>query len=232
MSTDATRSATSPSISWHTEEDYWKQGRRNIIGIDEAGRGPLAGPVVAAAVMFGQECAADFPSALSALNDSKKLKESERERLFYEIQRHATAYHVGIVSNEEIDATNILRATMQAMTLAVEGIAREVLPDVLLVDGNYFRTRLEYPFQTIVGGDGISRSIAAASVLAKVTRDRMMRDYAKLYPEYNFAQHKGYGTAEHLQAIARFGLCPIHRRSFRKDKQVALFEQNETLTAK
>lgn len=178
-------------------------------GIDEAGRGPLAGPVVAAAVIL--------PPGLSlkGVDDSKRLSASRREELFEIITACALSYGIGIVENERIDEINILNATFLAMDYAVAALPRR--PNHLLIDGNLFRpgeSTSGIPYTTVIGGDGLSETIAAASILAKVTRDRIMAELDRRFPGYGFAQHKGYGTAAHREAIARLGLCPAHRRSF------------------
>lgn len=180
----------------------------NICGIDEAGRGPLAGPVAAGAVILPKDC------TILYLNDSKKLSEKRREELFVQIKEQALAWSVGIVGPERIDEINILQATYEAMRQAIAGLGTE--PDLLLNDA------VEIPGVAImqvpiIKGDAKSVSIAAASILAKVTRDHMMEEYDKLFPEYGFAKHKGYGTAAHIAAIREFGPCPIHRRSFIKN---------------
>lgn len=176
-----------------------------ICGIDEAGRGPLAGPVAAGAVILPKDC------TILYLNDSKKLSEKRREELFLEIQEKAVAWKVGIVSPARIDEINILQATYEAMREAVAGLG--IVPDVLLNDAVQI-PGIEIPQVPIIKGDAKSVSIAAASILAKVTRDHIMEEYDKLYPQYGFAKHKGYGTAAHIQAIREYGPCPIHRRSF------------------
>ena len=178
-----------------------------ICGIDEAGRGPLAGPVVAGAAILPKD------SRILYLNDSKKLSEKRREELFVQIQKEALAWSVGIVGPERIDELNILQATYEAMRQAIEGLSRK--PDLLLNDAVTI-PGVEIPQIPIVKGDAKSLSIAAASILAKVTRDHMMAEYDKLYPEYGFGKHKGYGTAAHMEAIRRLGPCPIHRRTFIK----------------
>ncbi len=180
----------------------------NICGIDEAGRGPLSGPVVAGAVILPKDCEILF------LNDSKKLSEKKRELLFTEIQEKAVAYGVGIVSPARIDEINILQATYEAMRIAVSKL--KVTPDILLNDAVTI-PGIDIMQIPIVKGDAKSISIAAASILAKVTRDHMMVEYDALYPEYGFAKHKGYGTAVHIKAIKEYGPCPIHRRSFIKN---------------
>jgi ribonuclease HII len=193
------------------------------MGVDEAGRGPLAGPVVAAAVYFDHDTCKNFPKSLRDLNDSKQLIEEDRERFYTLILKHARSWGVGIVSHEEIDRINILQATMKAMTMAVEQAAEklaadEIAPELLLVDGNYFRTKLPYEFQTVIDGDAKSPLIAAASVIAKVTRDRIMCELHEQYPQYNFRSNKGYSVPEHLRALKEHGPCPEHRRSFRPER--------------
>lgn len=179
-----------------------------ICGIDEAGRGPLAGPVVAGAAILPEDCEILF------LNDSKKLSEKRREELFLEIKDKAVAWSVGIVGPDMIDEINILQATYEAMRRAIAGLS--VQPDILLNDAVTI-PGVEINQVPIIKGDAKSVSIAAASILAKVTRDHMMTEYETLFPEYGFAKHKGYGTAAHIAAIRQFGPCPIHRRSFIKN---------------
>ncbi len=210
-------------LSWKTERAHWKKGIYAIMGVDEAGRGPLAGPVVAAAVFFDYDKCRKFPKSLRDLNDSKQLFEEERERFFSLILKHARGWGIGIVDHDEIDRLNILQATMKAMTIAVDQAAQKLqaenmLPELLLVDGNYFRTSLPYEYQTVIDGDAKSPLIAAASVLAKVTRDRIMVEQHERYPQYNFKSNKGYSVPEHLRALKEFGPSPIHRRSFRPDR--------------
>ena len=178
-----------------------------ICGIDEAGRGPLAGPVVAGAVILPKN------SRILYLNDSKKLSEKRREELFVRIQKEALAWSVGIAGPERIDEINILQATYEAMRKAIQGLPQK--PDLLLNDAVTIPD-VEIVQIPIVKGDAKSLSIAAASILAKVTRDHMMMEYDKIYPEYGFGKHKGYGTAAHMEAIRRFGPCPIQRRTFIK----------------
>jgi len=182
------------------------QGYRVVAGVDEAGRGPLAGPVVAAAVVFPRNV------FLEGLDDSKKLSPKQREHFFSRITNTALGYGIGIVSVEIIARTNILRASLLAMKQAVENCSLPV--DLLLIDGN---RNIDHSADqwTIVGGDGKSQSIAAASVLAKVTRDRIMQDYHRDYPEYGFHRHKGYGTELHRERIRQYGPCPIHRKTFK-----------------
>jgi ribonuclease HII len=187
------------------EQALWRSGVQAVAGVDEAGRGPLAGPVVAAAVIFPVACIVD------GVDDSKKLSAVRREELYSVIRERAIAIGVGIVDHQEIDRINILQATFLAMHSAVSNLA--IRPDHLLVDGNRFPGR-DIPFTTIVHGDALCHAIAAASIIAKVTRDRIMLEQDALYPEYGFVRHKGYGTSEHRAAIERWGLCPIHRRSF------------------
>lgn len=202
MNSDA---ATRSGISLSHEEALWRCGIRHVAGVDEAGRGPLAGPVVAAAVIFP-------PGVLIAgVDDSKKLSPEEREEVFGAIHEHAVAVGVGIVGHAEIDKINILQATFKAMHCALTSLT--VSPGHILVDGNRF-VGSGVPFTAIVDGDASCHAIAAASIIAKVTRDRLMCEYDRLYPGYGFARHKGYGTAAHREALSRLGVCPIHRRSF------------------
>lgn len=178
-----------------------------ICGVDEAGRGPLAGPVVAGAVILPKDC------TILYLNDSKKISEKRREELFLEIQEKAVAWSVGVVDPETIDEINILQADYVAMRKAIEGLS--VKPDILLNDAVTI-PEVDIMQVPIIKGDAKSVSIAAASVMAKVTRDHLMQEYDKLYPEYGFAKHKGYGTAAHIAALKEYGPCPIHRRTFIK----------------
>lgn len=180
-----------------------------ICGIDEAGRGPLAGPVVAAAVVWPLGA-----SELPGVDDSKKLSARKRELLFPKIMDGALAVGVGIIDEGRIDEINILQATFEAMRQAVAGLG--VRPDRLLVDGNREIPGIDIDQVAIVHGDATEYSIAAASIIAKVTRDRIMIEYDKLYPEYGFARHKGYGTQAHMDAISTYGPCPIHRKTFLK----------------
>jgi len=189
------------------------RGVVRIAGVDEAGRGPLAGPVVAAAVVFPPDLLeAGLPPELEGLNDSKQLSATRRESYFNALGRfRVIRFGLGVVSAEIIDRINILRATHQAMAEALAQLSPQ--PQHVLVDGLPVKA-LPHPQTAIVQGDARSVSIAAASVLAKVTRDRLMVEYDACYPQYGFARHKGYGTSGHLSALARFGPCPIHRRSF------------------
>lgn len=185
-----------------------RAGVLEVAGIDEAGRGPLAGPVVAAAVVFPDGV------FLEGVDDSKKVPAEWRERLYDEILR-AASVGIGIVTNDEIDRINILNATFLAMDKAVGGLPQ--IPGHLLIDGHMYRpgrVTAGISWTAVVGGDALCFSIAAASIVAKVTRDRLMREFDREFPGFGFARHKGYGTAEHRAAIGRLGLCPIHRRSF------------------
>lgn len=182
------------------------KGYRAVCGVDEAGRGPLAGPVYAAAVILPDDCVID------GLNDSKKLTESKRERLFDIIIEKAIAYSISSASVEEIEEHNILNATFIAMNRAIRGL--QINADYALIDGNRVPTDIPVACETVVGGDAKSFSIAAASVLAKVSRDRYITELDDRYPQYNFKKHKGYGTKEHVAALLKYGPCEIHRPSF------------------
>ena len=188
------------------ESALYQRGYQFIAGTDEAGRGALAGPVVAAAVVFPKS------SLIPGLKESKQLTESKRERFYDEILLQALTTGIGIINNEEIDRANILQATLKAMTQAISSL--KFKPDYVLIDGNAAPS-ISIPHQTIIKGDQKSASIAAASIIAKVTRDRMMCQYHKVYPQYGFDRHKGYGTRQHLAAISQFGACEIHRKSFK-----------------
>ncbi len=192
------------------EKKLWQKGYLLLAGIDEAGRGPLAGPVVAAA------CILPTQFNLPGLNDSKMLTESKREKLFSQIQTQAIDCAIGSAEPAEIDALNILQATKLAMKRAVEGLT--VRPHYLLIDALTLPA-VNLPQLPLVGGDRLSASIAAASILAKVTRDRLMVELDTLYPEYTFSKNKGYGTSEHMKVLRRLGPCPLHRRSFAPVKQ-------------
>ena len=191
------------------EKEAIAKGYKFICGVDEAGRGPLAGPVCAAAVILPEDC------EIEGLNDSKKISEKKRELLFDIIIDKATAYSIAFGSVEEIEEYNILEATYIAMNRAIEGL--NIKPDFALIDGNRVPKGISIPCETIVKGDAKSCSIAAASILAKVTRDRLMLEYDKKYPEYLFSAHKGYGTKAHYEAIKQHGVCEIHRLSFLKN---------------
>ena len=190
---------------WEKENSIRAEGFAVICGVDEAGRGPLAGPVCAAAVILPQN--AEIPW----LNDSKKLSEKRREEVFDEIADCAVSFGVAFASVEEIEKFNILNATFMAMNRAIAEL--EPVPELAIIDGNA-AAGVKFPNRTIIKGDGCCASIAAASVLAKVTRDRYMYDMDALYPEYGFAKHKGYGTAAHYEALRKYGPSPIHRMSF------------------
>ena len=190
------------------ENSIKQKGYKLICGVDEAGRGPLAGPVCAAAVILPENAEID------GLDDSKKLSEKKREMLFDIICEKAIAYSIAFGSLEEIEELNILEATFLAMNRSIEGL--RVKADFALIDGNRVPKGIKIPCETVVKGDAKSQSIAAASILAKVTRDRLLLEYDKQYPEYNFKKHKGYGTKEHTDLILKHGVCPIHRKSFLK----------------
>ncbi len=195
------------------EEKHYKEGFLAVCGCDEAGRGPLCGPVVAAAVILPRGL------EIEGLNDSKKLSEKKREKLFDIIKQKALAYGIAEASPEQIDELNILNASMLAMKRAIEALP---LPaDFALIDGNCSRG-FEIPTETIIGGDAKSCSVAAASILAKVTRDRLCQEQDKLYPQYGIAKHKGYPTKDHMNAVRLYGPSPIHRKTFLK-----FLEKNE-----
>lgn len=193
-------------VGYTHESEKIAQGYSLVCGVDEAGRGPLAGPVCAAAVILPQGL------EIEGLNDSKKLSEKRREALYDVIKEKAVAYSIAFASVEEIEEHNILQATFMAMTRAVEGL--NIKADFALIDGNKIPPQLQIPAEYIIGGDAISASIAAASVLAKVTRDRLMVEMEDIYPGYDFKKHKGYGTKVHREALQELGPCPIHRLSF------------------
>ena len=188
------------------EKEYYSKGYKCICGIDEAGRGPLAGPVVAGAVILPEGC------LLEGVNDSKKISEKKREKLYDVITENALAWAVGVVDINVIDEINILNATRRAMKMAIEGL--KIKPDFILIDAEKKVDTDGIPYLPIIKGDALSISIAAASIVAKVTRDRMMREYDEIFPMYGFAKHKGYGTKAHVEAIGKYGLCMIHRKSF------------------
>ena len=193
----------------HEFEDKYSE-YEYIAGIDEAGRGPLAGPVVAASVILPKDC------EILYLNDSKQLSAKRRDELFDEIKQKAIAYGIGIVSQGRIDDINILQATYEAMREAIGRMSEKQNPDLLLVDAVHIPD-VDIKQVGIVKGDAKSVSIAAASILAKVTRDRFMVEMDKLYPEYGFASHKGYGSKSHIEAIKKYGASPIHRQTFIKN---------------
>ena len=189
------------------ERNLCAKGYKYIAGVDEAGRGPLAGPVYAAAVILPED------ARLDGINDSKKLSEKKREELFEVITKTAISYCIASVDEKEIDEINILNATHKAMCQAVNGLDTE--PDYVIIDGNSIKG-MDKPHETVVKGDAKSISIAAASILAKVSRDRYITKMAEIYPEYGFDKHKGYGTKAHTEAILEHGISPIHRRTFLK----------------
>jgi ribonuclease HII len=193
---------------WSIETNTFNLGYNLIAGLDEAGRGPLAGPVVAAAVILPKG------EMIVGVNDSKKISEKKREQLFIKIQEKALAIGVGIVDNETIDKINIFNATKLAMKQAINSL--KVKPDFLLIDALEIAD-IHIKQKSIIKGDSKSISIAAASIIAKVTRDSLVKDYEKEYPGYNFSKHKGYGTKEHYEAIEKYGITPLHRKSFLKN---------------
>lgn len=192
---------------WEIENSYFSRGIQNICGVDEAGRGPLAGPVCAAAVILPPNI--DIPG----LNDSKKLTDKRRRELAPIIKNYALAYGIAFANEKEIDEINILQATFLAMERAIGQL--EVKPELVLIDGNRQKD-FGLPVKTVVHGDSLSASIAAASILAKVTRDDFMEDLAQQFPQYGFEIHKGYGTKAHYAALVQYGPCPIHRTTFLK----------------
>ncbi len=193
----------------YDEQVRTQNGVHLLCGVDEAGRGPLAGPVCAAAVIFASG------TSIPGVNDSKKISEKKREELFEEITQKALSYAVAFSDEKEIDEINILNATMLAMKRAVEGLTEK--PELVLCDGNK-APALDMPTQFVIKGDATSASIAAASILAKVSRDRLMYEYDERYPEYGFAKHKGYGTKQHYEAIDGCGVLDIHRKTFLKGR--------------
>ena len=210
------------------EQEYAQQKIHRIIGIDEAGRGPLAGPVVAAAATLPPD------TWIPQLDDSKRLSEAQRDKLFDQVLDKADAVGVAVISAAEIDEINILQSTLKAMRLALVQLLRQLPeePQLILIDGNQ-KFPFDGPLKTVVKGDHLSHNIAAASILAKVTRDRIMAAYHDLYPIYDFASHKGYASAKHRQAILDHGPCPIHRFSFKgvlpEEKEETPTENDESL---
>lgn len=192
---------------WEIEDAFFEQGLQVICGVDEAGRGPLSGPVCAAAVILPAHL------ELPGLTDSKKLSDKRRRELFPQIQQQAISYGIGFASEKEIDEINILQATFLAMERALNQLS--VRPDLTLIDGNREKD-FGIPVKTVVKGDSLSANIAAASILAKVSRDDLMLEAAKQYPQYGFEVHKGYGTKAHYEALEKYGPCPIHRQTFLK----------------
>lgn len=191
------------------EEELYNSGANLICGIDEAGRGPLAGPVVVAAAIMPRD------SMIEGVNDSKKVSEKKREKLYDLITDEAIAYGVGIIDQKEIDRINILNATKEGLTMAVKELNPK--PDLIIVDALSKIDTEGIPYKSIIKGDAKCYSIACASIIAKVTRDRIMRQWDEVYPQYGFIKHKGYGTAAHIAAIKEYGLCPLHRLSFVKN---------------
>jgi ribonuclease HII len=192
------------------ERKCYEHGYKMVAGVDEVGRGPLAGPVVAAAVILGEDV------LIPGVNDSKKLSEQKREYLYEEIKSKALSCSIGIVSEKIIDEINILNATYMAMKQALEGLS--VKPEYILLDAVTLKD-VDIPQKGMIKGDSLSLSIAAASIIAKVERDRIISGYDEVYPNFNFSRHKGYGTSEHIECIKKYGLLPIHRRSFTKNFQ-------------
>lgn len=202
------------------EELYNQKGLKAIAGIDEAGRGPLAGPVVVACALMPKN------SMIEGVNDSKKISEKKRELIYEQIINEAIAYGIGIIDQQEIDEINILQATKKGLTVAIKDMEDKLSenselkitkPDAILVDA---LTKIDtdgIPYKSIIHGDAISYSIACASIIAKVTRDRIMRQWDEIYPQYGFAKHKGYGTAAHISALKEYGPCSLHRRTFIKN---------------
>lgn len=191
------------------EEEIHNSGVEYICGIDEAGRGPLAGPVVVGIAIMKPD------SFIEGVNDSKKISEKKRELLYEQITNEAIDWSVGIVDQNEIDEINILNATKKALHMAITNL--KIKPDRILVDALEHIDTCGIPYTSIIKGDAKVYSISAASIIAKVTRDRMMKEYDEIYPEYGFAGHKGYGTAKHIQAIKAYGPCPLHRKTFIKN---------------
>mgnify|MGYP004504774533 CR=1 FL=1 len=190
------------------EKELENKGFKYICGIDEAGRGPLAGPVVVASVIMPED------SMIEGVNDSKKISEKKREKLYDQIIEEAICYGVGIIGQDEIDEINILNATKKGLTMSLKELTTK--PDLIIVDALTHIDTMGIPYESIIKGDAKCYSIAAASIIAKVTRDRIMREWDKVYPEYGFERHKGYGTAAHIAAIKEYGPCPIHRETFIK----------------
>ena len=191
------------------ENKLYSEGLKYIAGIDEAGRGPLAGPVVVGIAIMKPD------SFIEGVNDSKKISEKKRELLYEQITNEAIDWSVGIVDQNEIDEINILNATKKALHMAITNL--KIKPDRILVDALEHIDTCGIPYTSIIKGDAKVYSISAASIIAKVTRDRMMKEYNEIYPEYGFAGHKGYGTAKHIQAIKAYGPCPLHRKTFIKN---------------
>ena len=191
------------------ENELRNKGYKYICGIDEAGRGPLAGPVVVASVIMPEN------SMIEGINDSKKVSEKKREKLYDLILEEAISYGVGIIGQDEIDDINILNATKKGLTVSLKELTQK--PDLIIVYALTNIDTLGTPYESIIKGDAKCYSISAASIIAKVTRDRIMREWDKIYPQYGFAQHKGYGTSAHISSIKEYGPCPLHRKTFIKN---------------
>ena len=190
------------------EKELYEKGFEYICGIDEAGRGPLAGPVVVAGVIMPKD------SMIEGVNDSKKVSEKKREKLYNVILEEAISYSVAIIGQDVIDEINILNATKDGVTKVVEGL--DIKPNLILVDALTHINTKGIPYDSIIKGDAKCYNISCASIIAKVTRDRIMREWDEIYPQYGFINHKGYGTAKHIQALKEYGPCPIHRKTFIK----------------
>ena len=190
------------------ERELYQKGVKSICGIDEAGRGPLAGPVVVASVIMPEG------SMIEGVNDSKKVSEKKREKLYDLILSEAISYGVGIIGQDEIDEINILNATKKGLTISLQELTQK--PDLIIVDALNNIDTLGTKYESIIKGDAKCYSIAAASIIAKVTRDRIMREWDKVYPQYGFVAHKGYGTVAHIKALKEYGACPLHRKTFIK----------------
>ena len=190
------------------EKEFFDKNVKYIAGIDEAGRGPLAGPVVVASVILPAD------SMIEGVNDSKKISEKKREKIYEKIVDEAISYGIGIVYQDEIDEINILQATKKGLNLAIKQM--DIRPNIILVDALNNIDTCQIPYKSIIKGDAKCYSIAAASIIAKVTRDRIMKEWDNVYPEYGFASHKGYGTAKHIEALKKYGPCSIHRKTFIK----------------
>ena len=191
------------------DKQYYDMNMKYVCGIDEAGRGPLAGPVVVASVIMKPD------SMIEGVNDSKKVSEKKREKLYDLILEEAISYGVGIIGQDEIDDINILNATKKGLTVSLKELTQK--PDLIIVDALTNIDTLGTPYESIIKGDAKCYSISAASIIAKVTRDRIMREWDKIYPQYGFAQHKGYGTSAHISSIKEYGPCPLHRKTFIKN---------------
>jgi ribonuclease HII len=205
-------------LNLETEKEIFKSGISYLAGTDEAGRGPLAGPVVAACVIIDANFKIQEGEKISLVADSKKLSAKKREELFHFIKDRALSVEISVINNEVIDKVNILKASLAAMKKSLE--KSKIKADYVLVDGNFKIPNIDTPQKAIIGGDAKVWVIAAASIIAKVSRDFLMMEMDKLYPEYEFSKHKGYGTKLHLEKLKEFGPCPIHRKSFRPVKDL------------